>query len=158
MSAARDHAGVYFPPPLLYAIPFAVGIFLHRWVGQDAIPPAMTYAARVAGVLIGMGAVILALVAEIYFLRAGTSALPIRPTLAIVTQGPYRFTRNPMYVSLGLLYLGVTLFVGFLWPLACLPVAILAVNFFVIPREERYLEEKFGDGYRRYRESVRRWL
>jgi protein-S-isoprenylcysteine O-methyltransferase Ste14 len=63
-----------------------------------------------------------------------------------------------MYVGLALFYVGLSLIVRYVWPLACLPIAILAVDRFVIPREERYLEEKFGEAYRRYRETVRRWV
>lgn len=154
----RDHAGIFVPPPLLYAIPFALGIYLHQSVGHDGFPARAVPAARIAGIAIGALAVILALVAEIFFARAGTSALPIRPTTAIVTRGPYRFTRNPMYVSLALLYLGLVLILGYGWPLVCWPLAVLAVDRFVIPREERYLKEKFGEAYQRYRETVRRWV
>lgn len=158
VSPARDSAGIYFPPPLLYAIPFAIGIFLHQTVGHDRLPAGLELPARIAGIVLIAGAVILALTAEIHFVRAGTSALPFRPTTAVVRGGPYRFTRNPMYVGLALLYVGLTLIVGYAWPLAGLPLAVLAVDRFVIPREERYLEKKFGEPYQRYRQSVRRWL
>jgi protein-S-isoprenylcysteine O-methyltransferase Ste14 len=114
----RDHAGVWFPPPLLYAIPFAAGIALHHAVGHDRIPAST----------------------------------------AVVTGGPYRFTRNPMYVAMALLYLGLPPVLGYAWPYLFFPAAVLAVNAFVIPREERYLEEKFGEPYRVYRGIVRRWL
>lgn len=158
MSPARDSAGIFFPPPLLYAIPFAVGILLHRSLGHDRLPAGLALPARIAGIALVAAAILLALSAEIRFARAGTSALPFRTTTAVVTGGPYRFTRNPMYLGLALLYVGLTLIAGYLWPLACLPLAILAVNRFVIPREERYLEKKFGEPYQRYRQSVRRWI
>jgi protein-S-isoprenylcysteine O-methyltransferase Ste14 len=158
VNPARDNAGIFFPPPLLYAIPFAIGIFLHQTVGHDRFPAEVAPAARVAGIALVAAAVILALIAEIHFVRAGTSALPFRPTTAVVRGGPYRFTRNPMYVGLALLFLGLTLIIGYAWPLACLPLAVLAVDRFVIPREERYLEKKFGEPYQRYRQSVRRWI
>lgn len=158
MSPARDNAGIFFPPPLLYAIPFAIGIFLHQTVGHDRFPGQLALPARIAGIALVAAAMILALIAELHFVRAGTSALPFRPTTAVVRGGPYRFTRNPMYVALALLYVGLALIVGYGWPLACLPLAILSVDRFVIPREERYLEQKFGEPYQRYRESVRRWI
>ena len=94
----------------------------------------------------------------IAFRRARTSPIPVKPTTAIVETGPYRFTRNPMYVGLTLLYLGLTLWVGSLWPLLLLPVALFALQRFVIAREERYLEAKFGDQYLRYKARVRRWI
>ena len=103
-------------------------------------------------------AMALAASAMILFFRARTSPLPIKPTTAIVETGPYRFTRNPMYLGLGLLYLGITLWVDTLWPLLCLPLVIFLVQRFVIEREERYLEAKFGEGYHAYKARVRRWI
>ena len=158
MNPARDSAGIFFPPPLLYAIPFAIGIFLHETVGHDRFPANLALPARIAGFGAVAAAMVLALIAEIHFVRARTSALPFRPTTAVVTGGPYRFTRNPMYVGLALLYIGLALIVGYAWPVACLPLAILSIDGFVIPREERYLEKKFGEPYQRYRQSVRRWI
>ena len=158
MNPRRDHAGIFVPPPFLYAIPFAAGMLLHRTVGGDSFPASAAPAARVAGFVLLAAGILLALVAEFLFARAGTSAMPIRPTQAIVTAGPYRFTRNPMYLSLAIDYIGLTLVVGYAWPFAGLLVAILAIDRYAIPREERYLEEKFGDPYRQYRATVRRWL
>jgi protein-S-isoprenylcysteine O-methyltransferase Ste14 len=158
MKPPRDNAGVFVPPPLLYVVPFVAGIFLHRGVGHDAFPAAVVPVARIAGIAMAVTAVTLALIANHRFHRAGTSALPFRPATAIVTDGPYRFTRNPMYLALALLYLGLTLIAGYAWPFACFPLAVVAVDRFVIPREERYLEQEFGDPYRRYREAVHRWL
>lgn len=158
MGRKRDHAGVWFPPPLLYAIPFAAGMALHQAVGHDRIPAAALAWARPLGIALGAFALLLALLAEVWFARAGTSPLPIRPSTAVVTGGPYRFTRNPMYVALALLYLGLPPVLGYAWPYLFFPAAVLAVNAFVIPREERYLEEKFGEPYRAYRGTVRRWL
>ncbi|HET7497251.1 MAG TPA: isoprenylcysteine carboxylmethyltransferase family protein [Candidatus Eisenbacteria bacterium] len=158
MNPKRDHAGIFVPPPFLYAIPFAAGMLLHRTVGGDSFPPSIAPAARIAGLALLAAGILLALASEILFARAGTSAIPIRPTQAIVTGGPYRFTRNPMYLSLAIDYVGLTLVVGYAWPFAGLLVAILAVDRYAIPREERYLEGKFGDSYRQYRQSVRRWL
>lgn len=158
MSRTRDHSGVYVPPPLFYAIPFAAGIALHHAVGHDRFPAGALGWTRPLGIVIGVSGLLLALVAEIHFARAGTSPIPIRPSTAFVTGGPYRFTRNPMYVALGLLYLGLPLILGYAWPYLFFPLAILGMNAFVIRKEERYLGEKFGEPYRRYREAVRRWL
>ena len=82
----------------------------------------------------------------------------MEPTTAIVVHGPYRFTRNPMYVSLVGLYAGVTLFVNSAWPLILLPAVVLLVQRQVIAREEAYLEAKFGEEYRAYKARVRRWI
>jgi len=110
------------------------------------------------GWLLAGAGVALAASAIVLFRRAGTSPVPIQPTTALVAQGPYRFTRNPMYVGLAALYAGIALLVNSLWPLVLLPVVLIAIRWWVIAREEAYLERKFGDAYRAYTRRVRRWL
>ena len=150
-----DHAGIFIPPPLLYVIPLGAGVLLHR-IYPIAILPR--HIAIVGGVLfIALGVALFAS-AFFNFRRARTSMIPVNPTTAIVETGPYRFTRNPMYVSLALAYLGVTLWVDSLWPLLFLPLVLFTVQRAVIAREERYLEAKFGDEYRGYKARVRRWI
>ena len=90
--------------------------------------------------------------------RAGTNVNPRDPTTAIVVEGPFRFSRNPLYLSLILAYLGITLLVNALWPLLLLPPLLVVLHWGVIAREERYLEAKFGESYRVYKARVRRWL
>jgi protein-S-isoprenylcysteine O-methyltransferase Ste14 len=82
----------------------------------------------------------------------------MRPTTAIVFTGPYRFTRNPMYLGLALLQAGLAMVTNSLWPLLTLAPVIVAVRRLVIDREERYLEAKFGEEYRAYKARVRRWV
>ena len=90
--------------------------------------------------------------------RAGTSVLPTRPTVALATDGPYRFTRNPLYIAAIGVYLGVTFWVdGLALLLLLFPMARLLHRGIVLP-EERYLESKFGERYLVYRSAVRRWL
>jgi protein-S-isoprenylcysteine O-methyltransferase Ste14 len=154
-TSSPDHSGVAIPPPLLYAIPLAVGLLLHRARPIVLMPRGAAVPLGLLLVALGLGLVGLAMAS---FLRARTSPIPVKPTTAIVETGPYRFTRNPMYVGLAALYLGVTLWVDSLWPVLFLPVALFAVQRFVIAREELYLEAKFGDQYRGYKARVRRWL
>jgi protein-S-isoprenylcysteine O-methyltransferase Ste14 len=92
------------------------------------------------------------------FRSARTSMVPMRPSTALVTSGPYRVTRNPMYVGMAFLYAGLALLLGVIWSLAFLPAVLLMVDRFVIAREERYLEARFGEEYRAYKGRVRRWL
>lgn len=159
MSKSRDHAGVVVPPPLFYLVPFLIGVLLHRIAPSDRIPDAIAPPARVLGAALVLSGVSLGAGAILTFRRHRTTILPAhRPTTIIVSGGPYRFTRNPMYIGLALLYLGIPLFAGITWPYALLPLAILAIDRLVIPREERYLEGKFGEEYRRYKTLVRRWL
>ena len=90
--------------------------------------------------------------------RAGTNIRPDQPTLAIVSDGPFRFTRNPLYLALTGLYAGIALLVNALWPLLLLAPVLAVLRWGVIAREERYLEAKFGEAYRAYRSRVRRWV
>jgi protein-S-isoprenylcysteine O-methyltransferase Ste14 len=90
--------------------------------------------------------------------RAGTPVDPREAPTALVTEGPFQYTRNPAYVGLALTYAGLSLITGILWSLVLLPGDLVAVHRGVIQREERYLEEEFGSAYRGYLRRVRRWL
>lgn len=150
-----DHPGVKFPPPFIYAI----GVLLGAWL--DHTVPLFTYPAGPARLIaVGCGVLWLVLTASAIglFRRAHTSIIPIRPANALVAAGIYRFTRNPMYLGLVFLYLAVTLWFGLTWPLILLPVVIACIQVFVITREERYLERRFGQSYLDYQSRVRRWF
>jgi protein-S-isoprenylcysteine O-methyltransferase Ste14 len=90
--------------------------------------------------------------------RAGTPVDPYDAPTALVTEGPFRLTRNPAYVGLALTYAGLSLLTAVLWPLLLLPGVLIAMDRGVIQREERYLEAHFGSSYQQYRRRVRRWL
>ena len=96
--------------------------------------------------------------AIVLFRRSRTSLVPIVPAKALVTRGPYRVTRNPMYVGLAFLYAAIALYFRLSWGLLLLPVVLLSVYYLVIAREEGYLERRFGEAYMRYKAQVRRWL
>jgi protein-S-isoprenylcysteine O-methyltransferase Ste14 len=151
----QDHSGVFFPPPLLYALVFIGGVLLQRVWPVQVLPPSVGRAVGIAGIASG---VMLSIWSIRTFWRAGTSVVPVRPSTTVVTGGPFRFTRNPMYVALALLYLGVTFWLNMLWPLLLFPVLLFLVQTYVIAREERYLERKFGEEYVQYKSRVRRWM
>jgi protein-S-isoprenylcysteine O-methyltransferase Ste14 len=155
MADQPDHSGVFVPPPFLYVVPLGIGILIHRLYPVALLPREIAVVLGVLLVALGLAFIASAM---ILFFRARTSPIPIQPTTTIVATGPYRFTRNPMYLGMALLYLGVTLWVDTLWPLLFLPLVLFMVQRFVIAREERYLETKFGEGYRGYKARVRRWL
>jgi protein-S-isoprenylcysteine O-methyltransferase Ste14 len=92
------------------------------------------------------------------FRAAGTSVPGNRPTTAVVRTGPYRFSRNPIYVAFSALQVGIALWVDSLWLLVTLVPALALMSFWVIPREERYLEARFPSQYLPYKSAVRRWL
>jgi protein-S-isoprenylcysteine O-methyltransferase Ste14 len=151
----RDHSGVFLPPPLLYAFVFIGGLLLQRIWPVPMLPSAVGRNAGIACILSG---VTLEVWSILTFWRAGTSVIPVRPSTAVVTDGPFRFSRNPIYVALTLLYLGATFWLNLVWPLLLLPALLLLVQIYVISREERYLERKFGREYLQYKSRVRRWL
>ena len=151
----RDHSGVFLPPPLLYALVFIIGMLLQRVWPVRMLPPLFGRAVGIACIVSGMTLIVWSIRT---FWRAGTSIIPVRPSTAIVTGGPFRFTRNPMYIALALLYLGAAFWLNTLWPLLLFPVLLFLVQTYVIVREERYLERKFGEEYLQYKSRVRRWM
>lgn len=112
----------------------------------------------VVAVLIGVAGLALALSAIVRFASRGTNVSPNKPVTALVFDGPYRFTRNPMYVGLTLIYIGITLWTTSLGALIVLVPVLLIIRFAVIAREERYLTNKFGDAYVAFTRRVRRWI
>ena len=89
---------------------------------------------------------------------AGTSANPYGSATVLVTQGPFRWTRNPLYLAQTLLYIGMAMALNTVWPMVWLPAVLLVMRYGVIEREERYLDTRFGAAYRAYRSTVRRWV
>jgi protein-S-isoprenylcysteine O-methyltransferase Ste14 len=150
------HAGVHFPPPFVYAGGLLAGWILHRWRPLFiASEPWVRDAGAIAGIVVWLALFLSALVT---FRRARTTLIPNRPAAAFVTTGPYRLTRNPMYVSLVALYVGVTFMINSWWPLILLPLVVLTIDRMVITREERYLASAFPGEFEAYTQRVRRWL
>ncbi len=147
-------AGVLAPPPLIYAGPLAVGLLLNRWHVVRLLPARLAAPVGIALLLLGL----IAVPAVLAFRRMNTSPEPWKPTTAMVTTGPYRLTRNPMYLGFTLLYLGTTCWVNTVWPLILLPLVLVTMHYGVITREETYLERLFGEEYLTYKRRVRRWL
>jgi len=155
MSGAADTAGVAIRPPVLY-----LGTLLFGGLIDLVFPaPLPIFAGRLptAGLALALGLALLALCFR-RFKAAGTNVPTWMPTTALVISGPYRFSRNPIYLALTLAYLGLALGYGSWWPVVLLAPVLIVMRFGVIGREERYLEAKFGDAYRAYCESVRRWI
>ena len=159
MNAATPlaHAGVRFPPPLLYVAGFAAGWLLDRaWPLRIATTGHSARTALAALFLLAwLGMMGWALAT---FRAARTTLVPNKPASALATNGPYRMTRNPMYVSLLALYVGATLLLNSWWPFLFLPLVLFAVQRFVIAREEQYLASAFPVDYPAYCARVRRWI
>ena len=152
---ARDISGVIAPPPLIFLAGLAVGFGLQALLPNTSLPGAVRW---VLGAVLLLAGVALLFSFERAFHQKGTAANPWRPTTAIATDGPYRLTRNPAYVGMALVYIGIALLADALWVLLPLPIVLLIIDLGVIAREERYLERKFGQEYLDYKGRVRRWI
>jgi protein-S-isoprenylcysteine O-methyltransferase Ste14 len=142
-------------PPFVYLGAMVMGLLLHfAW--------PVRLVARAVSVPVGGDAVLVAVALFVYAVRTfrtvGTPVPGNRPTTKIVRTGPYRFSRNPIYLSFSLLQLGVAFLVNSLWLLVTLIPAVALMSAVVIPREERYLETRFPSDYLPYKAAVRRWL
>jgi protein-S-isoprenylcysteine O-methyltransferase Ste14 len=157
MEAELDRAGVRFPPPLLYLGALLLGLAADSFVTIYSFGIDWRLLFATGALLFVAGAAIMTAAAGL-FRRLGTNIPPSQPTTTIATTGPYRWTRNPMYLGMALVYAGLA--IGFDGPIAfaLLPLVLIVIQTQVIAREERYLEAKFGDDYRRYKAKVRRWL
>jgi protein-S-isoprenylcysteine O-methyltransferase Ste14 len=151
----KDHADVLGRPPLLYAASLVLSLILRRsWPSPLFEGSSIVW----AGIVLLAADVGLVIWGRQSLLAANTAVDPSLPTSTIVTSGPFRFSRNPLYVGLTLIYLDLTLIANSWWGVALLCPLLIFMHFGVVRREERYLERKFGDRYRRYRSSVPRYL
>ncbi len=125
---------------------------------QFLLPPVAFNLQVIVGVLLAAGAIWLAVSARRLFEREGTNVIPTQPALKIVTSGPYRFTRNPMYLGMVLLLLGVSLVFSLEWGVILTPVLWLVLDRLIVVREEAYLRRKFGSSYEALLNRTRRWL
>jgi len=153
---ARDGAKVWIQPPALFLIAVLLGVGLD-WAWELGF--ARDSSLRVApGVAVICGGVAILISAFAVFRRIGQHPDPRKPTPSISRDGPYRFTRNPMYVGGSLSVLGIGIAFGNAWILLLLVPMVLIIHYGAILPEERYLEQKFGEEYTRFKASVRRWI
>lgn len=151
----KDRSHAITLPPFIYLGGFFVGLALHFFF------PQYIAAQPLASIL---GAIFVAISIPIIVLsmrglsRAGTAIDVRKPTTAIVASGMYRFSRNPIYLAMTFLYAGAAFLLNSLTTLTMLLPVLVTMHFGVIAREEKYLEQKFGDEYVRYKKSVRRWI
>ena len=158
MSAAQsssDNPGVKFPPPLFFILGFLAGYIVHRLYPVSLLP---RHAGRLPGIVLVAAGVALIADFVMRFRQAGTTIRPDQASSALVTTGPFRYSRNPAYLAWVVIYLGATLLLNSWWPLLILPMAMLSLQQYAIRREEAFLEQKFGEEYRAYKQRVRRWL
>jgi protein-S-isoprenylcysteine O-methyltransferase Ste14 len=154
-STPEDNPGVRVPPPVFVLAAILLGAGIDRLVPLRFLPESL--APWTGGTLVVL-AVALAGLGMREFRKARTAIRPDQPAAALVTSGPYRRTRNPMYIALSILLVGIGAWMNSAWVLALLVPVLALIHFGVIPREERYLARRFGQAYLDYRARVRRWL
>jgi protein-S-isoprenylcysteine O-methyltransferase Ste14 len=154
-NAPPDTAQVIVLPPLVYGAACVMGLLLHLVLPLHLLSTTL---ARGIGVVCVLVSLPLAIATFRALSRAHTPVDPMKPTTALVTAGPFRYSRNPIYVALTLLYLGVAFLVNTLWILLLVVPVLVVIRYGVIAREEAYLTRKFGDAYHQYTTQVRRWL
>lgn len=155
---ATDHADVAIKPPFLFLGALGLGCLLSLVLPigpRLASPNGLALGVGVTFVAIGLALVVLSIRR---FRLAGTSVVPGEPSTTLVVVGPYRFTRNPIYIGFVLLYFGLAIVLTSLWVLLLLIPVLIVLQRGVVEREETYLERQFGEAYRKYQARVPRWL
>jgi protein-S-isoprenylcysteine O-methyltransferase Ste14 len=151
----QDNPGIKVPPPLIYLLPLLLGLLLDRRIHVPFLPRRV---AHVLGWPLVGGAMALA----VWFARtmrsADTTMHVNKPVSSLVQDGPFRYSRNPGYLSLTMLYAGIAVLRNALWAILPLPLVVYVIQREVIEREERYLERTFGQEYLAYKARVRRWV
>jgi protein-S-isoprenylcysteine O-methyltransferase Ste14 len=148
---------LHVPVPWVFVLTFLLGVCLEHVHHGTISSTAALVSTKVGGVLFAVGAVIAGW-GLVLFHKAKTTTVPGKLSGKLVTCGPYRFTRNPMYVGLVLAYLGEAGLMKQIWPVVLLPLVVAYLNWTVIPLEEEKLIEVFPDEYKQYSLQVRRWF
>jgi protein-S-isoprenylcysteine O-methyltransferase Ste14 len=155
MDDERKTAGVVAFPPLIYGVPLVASLLIDRLVFKKRrLPPV----APILSIGFFAAAAAVAVPSVLEFRKADTAIDPYEETTALIETGPFAYTRNPLYMTLTLIYIGIALALRARLPLRLLPPILSVMTAGVIRREERYLERKFGERYRDYKERVPRWL
>lgn len=157
MESKKDHPGIYIPPPLLYVATFLVAVFMQKLVplNKDFLYATTS---KIIGLVIILTGVFFTFPALRQFFKTKNALVTIKPANSLQTTGIYSISRNPMYISLLLFYTGLSFIIGNWWNLLLLPILFLIIQEYVIRREEKYLERRFGQQYFDYKLRVRRWL
>jgi len=154
----EQHQGVgHLPPPLTYLVFLILGLLANLYY-----PVSFSSSGSIVPLALGLVIVTIGLLVGGYALRAmtraGVTPVPWRAPEKLVIDGPFRFSRNPLFISLTVMYIGISVVANTIWPLGFLVFALVIVNRETVLQEERFLEKKFGEEYRSYKMRVRRWI
>ena len=155
MNVEASSGPIRIPPPVIYVAALAIGFVLNYLWPMSPFSGSSRYV--IGSLLIAVNVLIMPPVLR-RFRRAGTAFNVRKAASVLITDGPYRFSRNPSYVSLTLLYLGIGTLLNNGWILILVAPVFLVMDLWVVRKEERHLETKFGEDYLRYKAAVRRWL
>jgi protein-S-isoprenylcysteine O-methyltransferase Ste14 len=155
MADDQDKPGIRVPPPPVYLLALLLGLLLDRKVHVPFLPRGV---ARMLGwPLVGGGTALVAWFGRT--MRSADTTIRIdKPVSSLVQDGPFRYSRNPGYLALTMLYAGIAVLRNTLWAILLLPLVLYVIQREVIEREERYLERTFGEEYLDYKARVRRWV
>ena len=153
----EDHPDVSIHPPTVFLSAFLMGFVLRVFLGGalDFMPRVF---AEGVGYLLLIASLVLITSAVSAFAEGGETLRPATPSNQLFTGGPFRFSRNPIYLAMVLFGIGLGVMTLNLWTMVLSVIAGVIVNFLVIPREEEYLARRFGEDYRLYKSKVRRWI
>jgi protein-S-isoprenylcysteine O-methyltransferase Ste14 len=157
MENKKDNPGVYIPPPLFYVVTFIAAVFIQRKFPIDDSSFHLR-AIKILGIVFIVISLFFLVRSLRQFLQSKNSLMTIRPAFSLQINGIYNITRNPMYVGLAIVYLGITCFIGNWWNIILFPLLLVCVQEYIIKHEEKYLARRFGQEYLDYKYKVRRWL
>ena len=158
-SVESDRAAVRFPPPLVGVLITLLGYGLERALPLAAASPVSSVVRYgVGGLIVATSVAVLGVWPFVLFKRSGQDPKPWTPTPELFIEGPYKFSRNPMYLMMVLVCVGVAVILASAWVLLLSPLCGLIIYLTAVRYEEVYLERKFGDSYRTYKQQVRRWI
>jgi protein-S-isoprenylcysteine O-methyltransferase Ste14 len=156
--AVENSPRVRWPPPLIFILGLGVAWFLNRQLGFEIDGAGASWPQIVLGLALLVAGLVLVSWAVSSLLRANTTIRPDRPASRLVTEGPYRFTRNPIYLGFTAAYVAIAILTNAAWPIVLLPIVLITLTVTAIEHEEEHLLATFGDGYEQYTRQVRRWL
>jgi len=157
MENNTDSPGVYIPPPLFYILIFLAAVFMQKGVPIDN-SLFHVLITKLAGILFILGSLFFIITAFSKFFKSKNTVILIKPASSLQTDGIYHISRNPMYVGMGFIYIGLTCLLGNWWNMILFPILLIIIQEYVIKSEENYLGRAFGEKYQEYKKNVRRWL